>query len=124
MTGCTVTHIDSTGSSHFVHPVHKFKDDTVCFDNSRLMFEQTQFTPNVEFTMRTFRFIIDGEDSSSPQPQTISCHLQLDPIANLVQEQADNCDCYTETECQTPAVPACQSEKKALKILICTNSSF
>ena len=81
------------------------KDDTVCFDYSRLLFQQTEFTPNVAFTMRTFRFNINGQDDSNDvQQQTITCDLHLIPAADLVQQQADDCTCYDAAACSTPAI--------------------
>ena len=105
LTGCNVAYTDESGSTHYVHPVHAYNDNTVCFDNSRLMFQQTEFTPNVAFTMRTFRFNINGEDSNDVQQQTITCSMHLIPSADLVQDQAADCTCYDEASCTTPTGP-------------------
>ena len=49
--------------------------------------------------MRTFRFISDGS-ATDAQQQTISCDLHLEPTADIVQEQAADCSCYTQQQCQ------------------------
>ena len=66
----------------------------------RLNVEQTVFGETIEFKMRTFRFTSGGASSSDPQQQTIDCDLHLDPIATIVQEQAADCTCYTQEQCQ------------------------
>ena len=68
--------------------------------SKRLKVEQTQFGDTVGFSLRTFRFM-SGE-STNEQLQTISCSLHLEPIDNITEEQAPNCTCYTEAECQEP----------------------
>ena len=94
-----MSHVDDTGTTHPVHAAHSFRDDTLCFDD-RLNFVQTQFSPNVAFTMRTFRFNIDGSgDPNAVQQQTIACSLHLDSITNVGQDQAAACDCYTADDC-------------------------
>ena len=50
--------------------------------------------------MRVFRFM-SGE-LAAEQLQTISCSLHLEPIDNITEDQAPNCTCYTEEECQEP----------------------
>ena len=107
LTQCTVSHVDDSGTVHPVHTAHSFKDDTLCFDD-RLNFVQTQFTPNVAFTMRTFRFNIDGSgDSTSFQQQAIACSLHLDATSNVGHDQAAACDCYSQSDCQAdPTDPA------------------
>ena len=50
--------------------------------------------------MRTFRFTSEGTSSSDPQQQTIDCDLHLEPSANIVQEQAADCSCHTQEDCQ------------------------
>ena len=42
---------------------------------------------------------MDGESSSSAQEQRISCELHLEPVANVPEEQAVDCTCYSEAEC-------------------------
>ena len=66
----------------------------------RLNVEQTLFGETIEFKMRTFRFTSDGTQSSDPQQQTIECDLHLEPSATIVQEQAADCTCYTQEQCQ------------------------
>ena len=66
----------------------------------RLNVEQTVFGESIEFKMRTFRFTSGGAQSSDPQQQTIECDLHLEPIATIVQEQAADCTCYTQEQCQ------------------------
>ena len=66
----------------------------------RLNVEQTVFGETIEFKMRTFRFTSGGAQSFDPQKQTIECDLHLEPIATIVQEQAADCICYTQEECQ------------------------
>ena len=58
------------------------------------------FGQTIEFKMRTFRFTSAGTSSSDPQQQTIDCDLHLEPSANIVQEQAADCTCYTQEQCQ------------------------
>ena len=64
----------------------------------RLNVTQTAFGKDIGLSLRTFRFI-DGESSSSDQEQTISCELHLEPIANVPEEQAADCTCYSADEC-------------------------
>ena len=78
-------------------------------DDARFKFFQSEISL---FSLNTL-ITVDGSSSTNPQSQTISCKIHLDPADSVVQEQADACSCYTQTECQTPAVPACQSEKKS-----------
>ena len=50
--------------------------------------------------MRTFRFDIAGTtDNTQVQQQSISCELNLVPVADLNEEQADDCSCVTEADC-------------------------
>ena len=98
-----MSHVDDSGTTHPVHAAHKFKDDTLCFDD-RINFVQTQFSPNVAFTMRTFRFNVNGSgDATAVQAQTIACSLHLDATSNIIQDQAPACDCHTQSDCQAPA---------------------
>ena len=66
----------------------------------RLNVEQTMFGETIEFKMRTFRFTSGGTQSADPQQQTIDCDLHLEPTATIVQEQAADCTCYTQEQCQ------------------------
>ena len=43
---------------------------------------------------------VDGSSSTNPQSQTISCTLHLDPADSVVEEQADACSCYDQSECE------------------------
>ena len=43
---------------------------------------------------------VDGSSSTNPQSQTISCKIHLDPADSVVQEQADACSCYDQSECE------------------------
>ena len=53
---------------------------------------------------RTFRFIIDGSEATDAQQQTVSCILHLNPADDTVDSsQADDCDCYTQDECENSA---------------------
>lgn len=79
--------------------MHSFAGDSVCFDNSRLNVVQTDFFPNASFEMRTFRFITSGS-STEVQQQTIKCKIRLDPVNDVIQQQSNNCSCYTQTECE------------------------
>ena len=65
----------------------------------RLNVKQTLFGEKIGFSMRTFRFL-SGSELTEPQEQRISCHLHLEPSADIAQEQAADCTCYTEDECQ------------------------
>ena len=49
--------------------------------------------------MRTFRFRGAGLNSNTVQTQTMECILHLDPIANLVEQQAVDCTCHTNEQC-------------------------
>ena len=79
--------------------MHSYDGDSVCFDNSRLNVVQTEFFPNGAFNMRTFRFVMEGSSTESQQ-QTLMCILHLDPVDEISQEQADDCSCHTQTECE------------------------
>ena len=70
-TECKV--VDST-NTHELYIIHSFENDSACFDNSRLNVAQTEFFPNAAFDMRTFRFMIDGQETESQQ-QTILCRV-------------------------------------------------
>ena len=70
----------------------------------RLNVEQTVFGETIEFKMRTFRFTSGGTQSSDPQQQTIECDLHLEPSATIVQEQAADCTCYNQEQCQGRAI--------------------
>ena len=59
---------------------------------------QTAFGKDIGFSLRTFRFT-DGQSSSTDQDQTISCELHLEPVADVPQEQAADCICYSADEC-------------------------
>ena len=59
---------------------------------------QTVFGKDIGFSLRTFRFT-DGQASSSDQDQTISCELHLEPVADVPEEQAADCICYSADEC-------------------------
>ena len=53
---------------------------------------------------RTFRFIIDGSEATDAQQQTVSCILHLNPADETIDSsQADDCDCYTQDECENSA---------------------
>lgn len=51
------------------------------------------------FEMRTFRFNTGGS-STEAQQQTVICSLHLDHVNDLIQQQANDCSCYTQTECE------------------------
>ena len=70
----------------------------------RLNVEQTVFGETIEFKMRTFRFTAGGTQSSNPQQQTIECDLHLEPNSAIVQEQAADCTCYNQEQCQGRAI--------------------
>ena len=59
---------------------------------------QTLFGKNIAFSVRTFRFT--GGQSSNDQDQIIRCELHLEPVDQVVEEQAADCSCYTSDECQ------------------------
>ena len=63
----------------------------------RLNFQQTSFGQEIGFSMRTFRF--KTGESSNAQEQTVTCTLHLEPSADIVEEQAADCSCYTEDAC-------------------------
>ena len=65
----------------------------------RLNFQQTSFGQEIGFSMRTFRFT-NGESSTDAQAQTVSCELHLEPSEDIVEEQAADCPCYTQEQCQ------------------------
>ena len=96
LTNCKVE--DSSGS-HEVYLIHSYDNDEVCFDNSRLNVAQTEFFPNAAFSMRTFRFNIAGSQANEEQQQTLSCNLRLNPVNAITQDQAADCSCHTESEC-------------------------
>ena len=66
----------------------------------RLNVEQTVFGETIAFKMRTFRFTSGGTQSAVPQQQTIDCDLHLEPSSAIVQEQAADCTCYSQEQCQ------------------------
>ena len=59
---------------------------------------QTAFGKDIGFSLRTFRFT-DGQSSSTDQDQTISCELHLEQVADVPEEQAADCTCYSADEC-------------------------
>ena len=64
---------------------------------------QTSFGRSIEFSMRTFRFTGQGI-VDTPQQQTISCDLRLEPSAEVPHDvQAADCTCFTEHDCQAGA---------------------
>ena len=67
----------------------------------RLNVFQTVFGENVEFTMRTFRFTSVGSVNAEEQTQTIECNLYLEPIDDITEDQAEDCTCYTQEECES-----------------------
>ena len=66
--------------------------------HQRLKVQQTLFGQSVGFSIRTFRFLGAGS-SSDAQQQTITCDLHLESISDVAEEQADNCSCYTQEQC-------------------------
>lgn len=69
--------------------IHSFSDnDAVCFDNSRLSVVQTGNGSDVSFSMRTFRFIVEGASRSDAQAQTIRCALHLEASESIPDNQA------------------------------------
>ena len=48
--------------------------------------------------MRTFRFEAEGSPGDE-QEQLITCNLHLRQSDDIVEEQAADCTCYTEAEC-------------------------
>ena len=65
----------------------------------RLKVEQTLFGETVEFNMRTFRFATGGSVATS-QTQKVECDLHLEPTEDILREQAADCTCYDEKQCQ------------------------
>ena len=59
---------------------------------------QTLFGKDIAFSLRTFRFT-DGQSSTDDQNQTISCELHLEPADQVSEEQAANCTCYDDDDC-------------------------
>ena len=51
--------------------------------------------------MRTFRFTSVGSVNAEEQTQTIECGLHLEPIADITEDQAEDCSCYTQEECDS-----------------------
>ena len=78
----------------------------------RLDVVQTAFGKDIGFSLRTFRFT-DGQSSSTDQDQTISCELHLESLdsfgavwmADVPQEQAADCICYSADECSGKIFP-------------------
>ena len=64
----------------------------------RLNVQQTNFGSSIGFSMRTFRFTT-GESAADEQEQTITCGLHLGPSEDIVEEQAADCTCHTEAQC-------------------------
>ena len=56
------------------------------------------FGQEVAFSMRTFRFT--SGSIMAEQQQTIDCNLHLEPLDEIVEEQAPGCKCYNEEQCQ------------------------
>ena len=82
---------DTSGTTHEVFPIHSFdtsehgiyqNDADVCYDFARLDVRQTQFSPDIVFTMRSFRFNVPGSDPNAVQQQSIS--LQQKPKVDQV----------------------------------------
>ena len=77
----------------------QYLKDSLIWILERLNFQQTTFGQEIGFRMRTFRFTT-GESSTDAQQQTVSCELHLEPSADIVEEQAADCSCYTEDGCR------------------------
>ena len=73
----------------------------VSVTSKRLNIIHTEFGENIAFSLRTFRFIVPGTQTSDQQ-QRISCNLHLEPIADVSTSQPDDCSCYTEAACTGP----------------------
>ena len=79
--------------------IHSFDGNSVCFDRTRLNVVQTEYFPDASINMRTFKFNIGGSVAESQQ-QTVICSLHLDPVTAINQEQANECTCYSQSECE------------------------
>ena len=64
----------------------------------RLNVVQTAFGKDIGLSLITFRFT-DGSSNASIQEQTFSCELYLEPIANVSEEQAADCNCHNVEDC-------------------------
>lgn len=90
-----------------IYPIHSFKDDTLCFDKSRLNVQLTTFASDwVEFKFRTFLFKT-GRSTTQEQSQKMTCEFHLDAVADApsVHEykmETMDCPCYTVIECASP----------------------
>ena len=65
-----------------------------------LNFKKSVLSQSNQFIQRDTLITVDGSSSTNPQSQTISCKIHLDPADSVVQEQADACSCYDQSECE------------------------
>ena len=79
--------------------MHSFRNNQLCADSSRLNVVQTEFGQNIGFSMRTFRFLVQGSQATEAQLQRISCNLHLEPVADVQTTQPADCTCHAEAEC-------------------------
>ena len=82
-----------------IYAMHSFHNNELCVDNSRLNVVQTEFGQNIGFSMRTFRFLVQGSQATEAQLQRISCNLHLEPVADVPTIQPADCSCHTATDC-------------------------
>ena len=73
----------------------------------RLDVVQTLFGRDIAFSMRTFRFV--GEQSEGEQEHTINCQLYLEPAADVAEEQASDCTCYSADACSSKFSEKCKT---------------
>ena len=84
-----LTECKVVSGDHEVFLIHSFSENNaVCFDNSRLNVIQTGFGSDISFSMRTFRFIVEGASPSDAQAQTIHCDLHLEANESVPENQA------------------------------------
>ena len=96
VTECKIT--DEAGDKE-VYLIHSFDDNEPCFQQG-ISVSQTSWSPNLEFSFRSFRFTTDGTDGDSEiQNQNVACSLHLIPANQLAEEQAPDCSCHTEDHC-------------------------
>ena len=61
---------------------------------------QNIFGETLQFSMRTFRFTSE-ESVENTQTQTFECDIHLEPIGDILEEQARDCTCYEKVQCQS-----------------------
>ena len=96
VTECKVT--NEAGDKE-VYLIHSFENNEPCFEKG-ISVVQSSWSPNLVFDFRSFRFTTAGTSGDSEtQNQNVNCALHLGPADQIVEEQAKECSCQSESHC-------------------------